>query len=129
MRFIDKFILHCSASDVESHDNIKTIRHWHVDERGWSDVGYHFFIRKDGTLEVGRPIERIGAHAKGVNKTSIGVCLSGDKNFTELQMNATRKLYLMLLQFIPNLTIHGHCEFSTKTCPNFDYKYHIIDKT
>ena len=55
-RYVDQVFLHCSASDVPAHDNLETIRRWHLD-RGWRDVGYHYFIRKDGTLERGRDIE------------------------------------------------------------------------
>ena len=66
-RHVDRVFLHCSASDDPDHDDIETIRRWHVDERGWSDVGYHYFIRSDGTLQEGRPLERIPAAQAGHN--------------------------------------------------------------
>ena len=54
-RAVDRVFLHCSASDRLEHDDIEVIRDWHVNGNGWSDVGYHFFIRKDGTVEDGSP--------------------------------------------------------------------------
>lgn len=129
MRKIDKFIIHCSDSDVESHDNIATIRKWHVEENKFSDVGYHFFIRKDGTIEVGRPLERPGAHTRGWNKRSVGVCLSGSDFFTEPQMYSCRRIY-QLLSYYHEMSIHGHCEFDDDKsyCPGFDYYQEIIAK-
>ena len=120
MRQIDKIIIHCSDSDIEAHDNLDTIRKWHVDERNFSDVGYHFFIRKSGLIEKGRDLDLVGAHCVGQNKTSIGICCSGKHHFTHSQFLALKglidSLYIILQKA---LTIHGHCEFSTKTCPNF----------
>ena len=60
-RRIDRVFLHCNASDDPDHDDIRAIRDWHVNGRDWEDVGYHYFIRKDGTLEAGRPLERTHA--------------------------------------------------------------------
>ena len=127
MRYVDKIIIHCSDSDIESHDNIETIREWHL-ARGFSDCGYHFYIRKNGVIELGRPIEKAGAHCKGYNRASIGICLGGRHEFTEEQFTACRRIINMIIQFNPKMEIFGHCNFSTKTCPNFDYEKEIIDK-
>lgn len=75
MRKINKVILHCSDSDYANHDDIKVIKEWHL-ARKFNDVGYHYFIRKDGLIQKGRDITIIGAHCKGQNKSSIGICLS-----------------------------------------------------
>ena len=75
MREIKQIHIHCSATKT---DNISasTIRRWHL-QRGWSDIGYHYVIGLDGKIEAGRPVSKIGAHAKGYNKTSIGICYIG----------------------------------------------------
>ena len=70
--------LHCSASDNPDHDDIGTIRSRHVDGNGWSDVGYHYFIRSDGTLEAGRPLERTPAAQAGHNGATIDLPAAGE---------------------------------------------------
>lgn len=106
---------------------VKEIRSWH-EARGWSDIGYHFVIRRDGEVEVGRPLERIGAHCKGHNKHSIGVCLVGGKegkgdpanNFNIAQIDSAKDLLEGLIQQYPGASFHGHNEFSSKQCPVID---------
>jgi N-acetylmuramoyl-L-alanine amidase len=86
MRNIEKIIVHCAATREGQHIKTDTIRNWHL-KRGWSDIGYHYVIELDGTIGIGRPIERSGAHTKGLNSNSIGVCYvggvetDGKKNF------------------------------------------------
>ena len=128
-RFVDRIFLHCSASDNPSHDNLATIKRWHTDPkprgRGWSDTGYHYFVRKDGTLESGRPIERTPAAQAGHNTGSIAICLHGLKvdNFTEKQFETLRALCLEINNaYNGALTFHGHREVAAKACPVFNYK-------
>lgn len=125
-RFVDRVFLHCSASDVASHDNVATIRKWHTEPpRNWSDIGYHFFIRKDGTLEDGRPLERTPAAQRNHNTGTIAICLHGlDKEkFTEAQFNKLRALCLEINNaYNGALSFHGHREVASKACPVFDYK-------
>lgn len=133
MRKIKFIVLHCSDSDRLAHDNIATIREWHT-LRGFTgpdgvsgthdDVGYHFFIRRDGTIEEGRKVEDVGAHVQNHNKFSIGVCLSGRTfvDFHGIQFTAARKLVRDLIKRF-NLTeqdvkLHRQLD-SGKTCPNF----------
>ena len=119
--FIDKLVFHCSQSDVDAHDSIEVIRGWHVNERGWDDVGYHYFIRKNGLIEVGRDVGVMGAHVKGHNRNSIGVCLHGDRSFTEAQFSSARMLYRIFNYMIPDLQVYGHRDLDPKkTCPNFE---------
>jgi N-acetylmuramoyl-L-alanine amidase len=124
MREINRIILHCSDSDFAHHDDISVIRKWHVDERGWSDVGYHYFIKKDGTIQNGRPIEKVGAHAKPWNTGSIGICLGGKYEFSDEQFMALGDLVCgLIFRFnVKDENIIGHCDVpgSGKTCPNFD---------
>jgi len=60
-REIDRVFLHCSASDRNEHDDVAVMRRWHVDDRGWDDVGYYYFIKKDGTVQPGRDLEKAPA--------------------------------------------------------------------
>ena len=82
MRTIDRLVIHCTATQEGRNYNVDTIRSWHMGDRGFSDIGYHFLIHLDGTIERGRPWDIPGAHAQGYNRTSIGVAYVGgvDKN-------------------------------------------------
>lgn len=122
MREINKIIVHCSDSNVKSHDNIETIRGWHVKERGYSDIGYHYVITQDGVIHEGRPLSIAGAHAYGHNTGSIGICLTGKSVFTQRQHVALSGLLFGLKQAfdIKPSNIIGHYDVSIKTCPNFD---------
>ena len=85
-------------------------------------MGYHYFIRVNGRLEVGRKEEVVGAHCKGYNKNSIGICLAGLTKFSSKQFNTLQKLLDALKERYPTATLHGHREFNPhKTCPVFDY--------
>ncbi len=137
-REIRKIIIHCSASDF---GDVQTIRVWHR-LRGFSDIGYHFVIlngrrqpfggyRKDddGFVELGRPWWRVGAHCKGHNRDSIGICLVGNPGFvaaperwfTSGQLASLRRLVAQLLsefRLSPN-DVFGHNDFAPKICPGF----------
>lgn len=139
MRKINKIILHCSDSSFGSAD---VIRRWHL-ERGWSDIGYHYVVCNgyenksddfealvhNGKVEPGRPLEIAGAHARGHNKDSVGICMIGTNKFTEEQFIALGALVISLMvQFdLSAEDIIGHNEVSSKTCPNFDVSA-FIDK-
>ena len=76
MRNINKIIVHCSASPEGKNFSVSEIRRWHL-QRGFADIGYHFVIYLDGSVHVGRPLHKSGAHCKGQNKNSIGICYVG----------------------------------------------------
>jgi N-acetylmuramoyl-L-alanine amidase len=124
MRAIDTIIVHCSDTPTGMFCNAETIRRWHVDERGWDDIGYHFVILPDGTVEDGRPLETPGAHVSGHNSRSIGLCLVGGKggfNFTIAQIRAARVLIQGLQIRWPLATVQGHRDLDPgKECPQFD---------
>lgn len=116
--------------------DVETIRDWHVNGNGWSDVGYHYFIQRDGTIEYGRDIERVGAHVRGHNKHSIGICYAGgidergkpEDNRTRAQIKSLITLINFLralpIPNIKNAEILGHRDFDgvKKACPCFDAK-------
>ncbi len=125
MRKIKKIIIHCTATPGDV--SIDTVREWHVNERGWRDVGYHFLIRTDGTVEEGRPIEQSGAHTKGHNWDSIGVAYAGGtgKNgeWLDTRTDEQKDVLVDLLCQLKDTyggTIYGHRDFSKKECPSFD---------
>jgi N-acetylmuramoyl-L-alanine amidase len=127
MRNIERIIVHCSATPPTMDVDAKTIDSWHK-ERGWSGIGYHFFIKRNGQVEIGRPLEKSGAHTKGYNSTSIGVCYAGgvdkdmnpEDNRTESQVEGLILLLKLLKNMFPKSVIYGHRDFSPKACPSFD---------
>jgi len=128
MREIDKIVVHCSDSSFGSSI---LIDQWHR-ERGWDNVGYHFVICNgkvennnylecmDGSIERGRDIDKLGAHVKGHNNGSIGVCLIGEDTYTEKQMLNLKILLseLMVKYGIKSEQVFGHRELDAKkSCP------------
>ena len=93
-RTVDRVFIHASDSDWKHHDDISVIRKWHVDENGWGDVGYHYFIKKNGTIQKGRNLEFTPSSQKGHNSRTISICLHGKERFTERQFESLRKLCL-----------------------------------
>lgn len=145
MRRIDEIIIHCSDSPEGRNDKAEDIRKWHK-QRGFNDIGYHYVIDLDGTVEQGRPIEQAGAHCTGHNAHSIGICYIGGAYWrdgvnakgkpikgkdgkavlipkdtrTILQRMAMKELVAQLREQFPHATVHGHREFANKACPCFD---------
>ena len=137
MRAIDLIILHCTASDNPSQDNIDSITELHTSTKpikwgnysthgkGWGAIGYHYVITKDGEIHIGRGVNIAGAHCRGFNKHSIGIALCGDTEFTQAQFDALRELCDdLLLQFgldLIDIVLHNELN-KNKTCPNFTRK-------
>ena len=142
MRSINEIIIHCSATREGQDISVDTIKKWHVEGRGWSDIGYHFYIDINGKIWKGRDIDRSGAHCKNHNRNSIGVCYCGGVEAdgktpkdtrTETQKELMIELIKRLKGLYPKATIHGHRDFSIdrdgdgvekhefmKMCPCFD---------
>lgn len=127
-RNVNKVFIHCSASDAEHHDDIEVIRQWHTNPppygRGWSDIGYHFFITRNGEIQTGRDLEKIPAAQAGHNTGSIAICVHGLTHFADTQFESLIKLCKTINNaYDDEITFHGHCEVNPhKTCPVFDYK-------
>ena len=114
-------VVHCAATPSTMDIGAAEIRRWHK-ERGWIDIGYHFVIRRDGTVEKGRDIDAIGAHVRGVNQISVGICLVGTDEFEDAQFASLKELIVSLLDKFPGSQIKGHRDFPNvkKECPGFD---------
>ena len=131
MRIIEHLVVHCAATKPQMDVGVEEIRRWHKD-RGWSDVGYHYVIRRSGEVEKGRPDDVVGAHVAGHNARTIGVCLVGgidedghpEPNFTPDQFNSLRELLVDLQKRydVHDEGIVGHRDFPAvgKACPSFD---------
>ncbi len=133
MRKINKIIIHCTATAEGKDYSVDTIRKWHL-KRGWRDIGYHFLIQRDGTVDEGRPIEQSGAHTKGHNWDSIGISYVGGVEAkkkdgkwiakdtrTDEQKDALLDLICQLHDTYGGV-VYGHRDFSRKSCPCFDAK-------
>jgi N-acetyl-anhydromuramyl-L-alanine amidase AmpD len=115
--YTNNIIIHHSASDDVSAPEI---HQWHRD-RGYSGIGYHFVIRKYGTIERGRPIDKIGAHAGEANNDSIGVCLAGNFVSREPEIEQIQAL-LSLTDYLEDhygkpLPLLRHCDVTATVCP------------
>lgn len=130
MRNIDKVIVHCAATKPSMDIDAATIKRWHTEERGWSDIGYHWVIKRSGDIEVGREEKIAGAHARGHNGSSIGICLIGgidddgkpEANFTFNQYSSLEFLIKDMKDRYPGVEVIGHRDVSDKDCPCFDVK-------
>lgn len=137
MRAIEKIIVHCLATPEGRDVHIDEVRRWHTEERGWSDVGYHWLVTLDGSIEKGRGESKSGAHAKGYNSKSIGVAYTGgcDADMkpkdtrTEAQTKALHCLMEDLKGRYPDAEIIGHRDVSSKDCPSYDAKAEYADIT
>ena len=127
-RKIKEIIVHCSATPEGKDYSVDTIRKWHL-QRGFSDIGYHYIIYRDGSIHTGRDESVIGAHCKGHNSNSIGVCYIGGcasdgktpkDTRTAEQRQSLVKLLKELKAKYPQASIHGHRDFANKACPSFD---------
>ena len=132
-RKITKIIVHCSATPEGEDYTVEQIRQWHL-KRGFSDIGYHWVVYRDGSVHKGRDERKTGAHTSGQNACSIGVCYIGgcpprsQKNYnrhgkdtrTPQQKQSLLNLLHSLKERYPKAKIHGHRDFANKACPSFD---------
>lgn len=127
-RDIKEIIVHCSATPEGKDYTVADIKQWHL-ARGFSDIGYHYVIYRDGSINKGRDESISGAHCTGHNTISIGVCYIGgmdaaNKNpkdtRTDAQKSAIVKLLKELKSRYPKAKIYSHNNFAAKACPSFD---------
>lgn len=132
-RTVNEIIIHCSATPNGRTTTVEQIRAWHQ-ARGFTDIGYHWVVGIGGTLMRGRPETAIGAHAKGHNAHSVGVCMVGTDRFTMEQWATLRQCVEDLLERYPGARVIGHRDTSPdldgdgqvephewiKVCPGFN---------
>lgn len=143
MRKIDLIVIHCSATRADRSLTSEDLEIQHR-RRGFKGTGYHFYIRKDGMIYPTRPLERIGAHARGFNQSSIGICYEGGLDCkgipadtrTPEQREHLRLLVRQIMDNFPGCRVVGHRDLSPdlngngeiepeewiKACPCFDVK-------
>ena len=133
MRPITEIIVHCSATKEGANFKASDIRRWHTAKppqgNGWRDIGYHYVVDLDGTIEPGRPLDQNGAHTSGHNTNTIGICYVGGCDAigkakdtrTAAQKAVLEKLIKALKTCFPTITkVRGHRDYASKACPCFD---------
>lgn len=126
----DFIAVHCSATRPSADIGVVDIDRWHR-AKGWNGCGYNRVIRRDGTIEQGRPDNAVGAHVDGFNSTSLGICMAGgvaedgttpENNFTPEQYMSLLVVLKELTKAYPKATIRGHRDYPgvKKACPSFD---------
>ena len=126
-RRIDAIIVHCTATPPGMKVTVDDIDRWHK-ARGWKGIGYHYVVDLDGTVYRGRTDDCVGAHCRGHNAHSIGVCYVGGLDpqgrpadtRTPEQKEALLKLMTVLKKRYPHAKIYNHRRFANKACPCFD---------
>ena len=128
-RAIKEVIIHCSATAEGKDYTINDIKKWHL-ARGFSDIGYHYVIYRDGSVHIGRNVDISGAHCTGHNSNSIGICYIGGvtsdgKTAKDTRTEAQKKALVNIVKDIItkyHLTldkVYGHYQFANKACPSF----------
>ena len=129
-RTITEIIVHCTATPEGKDFTVDDIRRWHK-EQGWSDIGYHYVIYRDGSIHEGRDVKYSGAHCTGHNANSIGVVYIGGvskdgKTAKDTRTKAQKRALLQVMRTLraayPSARIYGHRDFAKKDCPSFDAK-------
>ena len=124
----DTIVIHCTQTPKDMDIDVDKVTQWHKD-RGFDTIGYHYLIKRDGTLQEGRQQDEVGAHAVAVNGTSIGVALAGggnadkgwENNFTPIQFETLKSILLKLKDKYNIEKIIGHYQVDDKKeCPSFD---------
>lgn len=136
MRPINEIIVHCTATRADwwqskpTKSKVNEVRRWHVEDRKWKNIGYHYLVDRDGTVAKGRPVEQVGAHCRGHNSGTIGISLFGghgssendsfEDNFTPAQDAALRDLIAELSRTYGINKVTGHNQYAAKACPGFN---------
>lgn len=129
MRTITLIIIHCSATPEGRSLDFETCRYDHIHHRRFSDIGYHFYIARNGKIQRGRPLEKAGAHCRNHNSHSVGICYEGGLSAgglpTDTRTLEQKASLLALLRelrtLFPRALIVGHHDLNPmKPCPCFD---------
>lgn len=120
-------VLHHAAAEKCT---VQDIHRWHLNN-GWAGIGYHFFVRKDGSIYSGRPIDVIGAHTYGANDETIGICFEGNyekETMPEAQKNAGAALVSYVLAIYPGIKVSKHKDHNATACPGKNFPFDYISK-
>ncbi len=130
-RRVTEIIIHCTATPEGRDVSVDTIRGWHIGQ-GWKDIGYHWVVLLDGTIQPGRPEAQVGSHVAGHNTGTLGVVyvggVAGDgKTAKETRTPAQKAALLALVKAqiarYPTVTkVTGHNQYADKACPSFDVR-------
>jgi len=110
--------------------DVQSIHATHI-SNGWSGIGYHFYVRKDGSVFRGRPISIVGAHCTGYNDNSIGVCFEGNfesETMPDAQLNGGKELVSYLKGLYPDTEVKKHKDFQSTACPGRNFPFEEISK-
>lgn len=131
-RPISEIIVHCTATPEGRDYTVADVRSWHK-ARGWSDIGYHYLVSRDGSIHIGRPVGQVGAHVSGRNAGTIGVAYVGGvtadgRTAKDTRTPEQRAALLWLVRALAGVhrgirTVSGHNQHTTaKACPSFDVR-------
>lgn len=118
----DEIILHHAEAKSAS---VEEINRWHL-ERGWTGIGYHFYIRKDGRIYRGRPEWAVGAHAQGHNSHSVGICVEGSymtETMPKAQFDALVGLVREEMAKYPGAKVLRHRDVNSTDCPGANFPW------
>lgn len=121
----DEIVLHHAAGT----GSVEDIHSWHINGNGWAGIGYHFYVRKNGEVYAGRPVDTVGAHTYGENSHTIGICFEGNfenETMSDAQKNAGAELVAKLRKDFPTVKrVSGHRDHNSTACPgkNFPFEY------
>ena len=127
----DKIVIHHTGNPTD--DNLSAIAiHSSHQAQGWSGIGYHYYIRKNGQIYSGRPQWAVGSHCKGLNASSLGICLEGNfekEKPSEEQLNSLRWLVKYLSGLFPIKNVYGHRDINATLCPGKYLYNHVSSLT
>ncbi|MBR0519315.1 N-acetylmuramoyl-L-alanine amidase [bacterium] len=117
-KVLEYIVVHHTAST--SKETVEQIHYFHINNNGWAGIGYHFYIRKDGTIYRGRPEKYVGAHCEDYNSVSLGICCEGNFEIeqpTEKQLTSLSELLQYLKKKYGNVQVVGHRDLNATACP------------
>ena len=119
----------CHHSGVTVLQTVETIHNYHKNTNGWSGIGYHFYVRKNGKVYRGRPENTVGAHCVGANYNSIGICFEGNfdkEKMGDAQVKAGQELVAYLKKKYGISKVKKHNDFGNTDCPGKNFPMDII---
>ena len=131
LKVVKYLVVHCTATRLSQRVSVEDIDRWHK-AQGWSGIGYHWYVDRDGHIFPGRSEREAGAHVIGYNHCSIGICYEGgldeQGNSADTRTPAQKAALLFIIKYLkqsyPNAIVLGHRDFPGvhKDCPCFDAK-------